>query len=285
MKKIQLGLLGLGRIGKMHAEIIHTHFSDIANISKVFTWDLSQEWMNKHRLSCAASSSEVINSPDIDAIIIATPTNTHFEYTRLAMKAGKYVFCEKPGAQTIEEIDELILLEGIFGKFVQIGFNRRYDPNMMKIYNHIKNNKIGNIHNINIINYDPKRPDLNFVVNSGGLFVDFNIHDFDSIFFLSGSKIKQIQSLGTCAIQPELSKYNDIDTAILNIELENGALATILSSREAVYGYDQRVEVFGEKGAINMDNSIESNISISDAQGIKGDNPYPNFHIYYCLLN
>ena len=195
------------------------------------------------------------------------------EQTSTASKAGKHVFCEKPVDLTIEKIRKTAEVAAETGKKLQIGFNRRFDHNHGKVQSLAANGTLGNIELIKITSRDPEPPSPEYAASSGGLYIDMMIHDFDMAMFLAGCDVKEVYAMGTSLVDPRIGEAGDVDTAIVTLTFENGALGVIDNSRRAAYGYDQRVEVFGSLGMAAGENDGDSTVRVSTAAGIMSDKP------------
>lgn len=276
MTKYQIALIGCGRIGKMHHDLIQS--LDNVEIRYIVDDHLANDFPTSAEIVETKQLDTVLSDPTIKAVVIATPTSTHVSLIKKAAEYGKAIFCEKPVSLDIQELKEVkSILEKCQVKF-QVGLNRRFDPDFSQIKKQIEEGQLGKVHMIKITNRDPKRPEMRFVKNSGGLFFDFNTHDFDMVNFLTDQKICQVYALGGALIEPELEKYNDIDTTIISLKLADGSLAVIDASRETNYGYDQRLEVFGEKGMLKVGNFNESNtVKISEKTNTETEAPYYDF--------
>jgi myo-inositol 2-dehydrogenase/D-chiro-inositol 1-dehydrogenase len=288
-KKIRAGLIGAGRIGKMHAENI---LSRIPNVDLHTIADLrpDKSWARELGISTIAESTEeLLADPAIKAVVIATPSATHVEMICKAAEYGKNIFCEKPVAFDPHEILKAIKTANENQVILQVGFNRRFDPDFLSIKNTINDGQIGQPHIIKITNRDPKRPDPKFIPDSGGLFMDFCIHDFDIIRFLCDCEVEEVFVMGAVLVDPLIGELGDIDTALLTLKLENGTLAVIDVSRETNYGYDQQIEVFGDKGSIRAPNTRPIQTFLSTATGVYYNKPHYSFteryaEAYVCEL-
>ena len=205
--------------------------------------------------------------------MICSSTDTHSIISLEAIKAGKHIFCEKPVDHSLEKIKKVQKeLEGKNIKF-QVGFNRRFDHNFSAVKKAISNNKIGDIHCLKITSRDPEPPNPEYVKLSGGMLMDMTIHDFDMVRFLTGKEVEEIYVNHAVLVDKEIGKQGDIDTALISIKMKDGSLALIDNSRKAVYGYDQRVEVFGSCGMLSTSNDTESTLCMSTEQGIIKEKP------------
>ncbi|MDZ7260920.1 MAG: Gfo/Idh/MocA family oxidoreductase, partial [candidate division KSB1 bacterium] len=201
----------------------------------------------------------------------------HVNLIKATAQTRKHIFCEKPIAFKPEVVNEAIEAVTAAGVMLQVGFNRRFDPDFRRVREVVQSGKIGTPHIIKITNRDPVRPSLDFIPQSGGLFMDFSIHDFDTLRFVSGSEVEEIYAAGAALIDPEIEKLGDIDTALITLKLTSGALCIIDLSRETNYGYDQQLEVFGSKGSIVARNTTPTNTMLSTADGVFTDKPHYSF--------
>ena len=274
--KIKVGIIGAGRIGKVHAQSIAYHIpeAEVVAVSDPFINAEIESFMKNIGVKKITKDyRDIINDPEIDAVLVCSPTATHSQYSIEAAEAGKHIFCEKPVDMDVERIKETIAAVEKAGVKFQVGFNRRFDHNFMKVKNLVKEGKIGDIHTVRITSRDPAPPPAEYVKASGGLFMDMTIHDFDMARFLSGSEVEEVFAYGAVLVNPEIGKAGDIDTAVITLKFANGALGIIENSREAVYGYDQRVEVFGNKGAVAVSNDTPSSAVLSTKEGVTGEKP------------
>jgi len=275
--QIVTGLIGAGRIGKMHAQNIITHIPDVF-LKAVADPKLDKSWAERMGIPvCSLDEYTILNDPEVEAVVIATSSTAHVALVCAAAQAGKQIFCEKPIAFKPEAVSEAISAVKSAGVKLQVGFNRRFDPDFAAVKEAVASGKIGTPHIIRITNRDPIRPDPAFIPDSGGLFMDFSIHDFDTVRFMSGSEVEEVYAAGAVLIDPEIERLGDIDTALITLQLTGGALCIIDNSRETNYGYDQQVEVFGSKGSISARNTTPTNTVWSTADGVFTDKPHPSF--------
>ena len=273
---VNLGIIGFGRIGKVHAESLTKYILN-ASLKSVSDPFIGEEDI-KYAKSIGVENiykdyTKILDDPEIEAVLICSSTDTHSKISIEALRAGKHVFCEKPIDLNIDKIKE-VLEEVKKSKLkFQVGFNRRFDHNFRAIKDVVQSGKIGDPHIIKVTSRDPEVPPIEYVKVSGGIFLDMTIHDFDIVRYLSGSEIEEVYAMGNTLIDPSIGKVGDIDTAIITLKLENGALAVIDNSREAVYGYDQRAEVFGSEGAISIGNDFNSTAVVSTSDGIVSEKP------------
>lgn len=256
MTQINLAVIGCGRMGKMHIQNLQRFHKHIC-LEAVVDAKPDHDWLAPYKVPLITSDlHQVLNTTSIDAVLIAAPSSEHVSLIQQAAKAKKAIFCEKPIALTLEGIQlaRAAVLENDVK--CQVGFNRRFDPSFKKVREHFLKGDLGTLYSVRITNRDPRRPNLAFIPQSGGLFLDFNVHDFDTLRFVTDKPIEEIQAFGSNLIDPEIGKLGDIDTAIISCTLAGGGLASIDASREAVYGYDQRLEVLGSKGSMTAENQV-----------------------------
>jgi myo-inositol 2-dehydrogenase/D-chiro-inositol 1-dehydrogenase len=216
---------------------------------------------------------EILSDPAVDAVAICSPTDTHAQMIVEAAQAGKHIFCEKPIAYDLAKIDEALAAAQKAGVKLQIGFNRRFDPNFRQVHAMVAEGKIGQPHILRITSRDPAPPPIEYVKVSGGIFFDMTIHDFDMARYLMGSDVDELFVAGGVMVDPKIGEVGDIDTAIITLRFKNGAIGTIDNSRKAVYGYDQRVEVFGSGGMVAAFNNTQDNNVYSNAEGVHSAKP------------
>ena len=275
MKKLKIGLVGAGRIGNVHAQSVTYHIpeAEIVMVTDVYE-PAARKLAEKFCIpACSTNYIDIVNNPEIDAVLVCSPTTTHAEIAIAAMKAGKHVFCEKPVDLTVEKIRKTAEVAEETGVKLQIGFNRRFDHNHGKVRKLVKEGVIGNVEIIKITSRDPEPPSPEYAASSGGLFIDMMIHDFDMAMFLAGCDVKEVYASGTSLVDKRIGEAGDVDTAIVTLIFENGALGVIDNSRRAAYGYDQRVEVFGSLGMAAGENDTDSTVKVSGAAGVVGDKP------------
>ena len=272
---IRIGIVGAGRIGHVHAESVTYHIPE-AEIAMVT--DVVEE--NARKLAerfgipkYSADYRDLISDPDIDAVLVCSPTPTHAEISIAAMKAGKHVFCEKPVHTSLEKIREVAETEKETGRKLQIGFNRRFDHNHRAVQRAVREGILGKVELIKITSRDPEPPSPEYAASSGGLYIDMMIHDFDMAMFLADSDVTEVYAMGTSLVDKRIGEAGDVDTAIVTLTFANGALGVIDNSRRAAYGYDQRVEVFGSLGMAADENDGDSTVKISTAGGVVGEKP------------
>lgn len=273
---IQIGIIGAGRIGKVHLQSISTQVKNarVKAIADPFINDETRDYIKSYGVKeIYADYKEILADPDIDAVLVCSSTDTHAAISIEAIEAGKHVFCEKPVDHSPEKINAVKkALEGKNLKF-QVGFNRRFDHNFAAIRAAVDAGKIGDPHIVKITSRDPEPPNPAYIKVSGGIFLDMTIHDFDMACFLVNSQVDEIYVNSAVLVDPAIGEQGDVDTAIITMKMKNGALAVIDNSRRAAYGYDQRAEVFGSKGMVATSNDTLSSAVIADANGVTGEKP------------
>jgi len=273
---VTVGIIGAGRIGKVHTQ-------SICNIVKNATIKtIADPFMNEETAAWAKSLGvtnttkdyqEILADPEIQAVLICSSTNTHSPISVEAIKAGKHVFCEKPIDHDIDKIKDVIEALKENPIKYQVGFNRRFDHNFEAVRNAVAAGKIGDPHIIRVTSRDPEPPSAEYAAVSGGMFLDMTIHDFDMVRYLAGCDAEEIYVQSAVLVDPAIGEAGDVDTAVITIKMENGAIAVIDNSRRAAYGYDQRAEVFGSKGMVATANDTESSAVLSTADGVTGEKP------------
>ncbi|MBW9091111.1 inositol 2-dehydrogenase [Rhizobium wenxiniae] len=269
---LKIGLLGAGRIGRVHAINIANHArSQLVAVSDV-NEDAARSLADAYGAK-AVSSEAILADASIDAVLIATSTDTHSDLIEKATAAGKAVLCEKPVDLSLERAQRCLNSVHGTGVPVMIGFNRRFDPNFSAIKASITAGEIGKPELLSITSFDPAPPPVAYVKVSGGLFRDMMIHDFDMANFLMGDAPKTVHAAGTSIVDPEIGKAGDVDTAVVTLTYADGRIAVIKNSRRAVYGYDQRVEVLGSEGLLSAGNVLENTVSKATKQGVTSAKP------------
>ncbi|MCJ8308629.1 MAG: inositol 2-dehydrogenase [Rhizobiaceae bacterium] len=269
---LKVGLLGAGRIGNVHAEAIVAHRdSQLVAVSDVFAENA--ERLAAHYGAQVASSDAIIADPDIDAVLIATSTDTHSDFIEAATEAGKAVLCEKPVDLDLERARQCKAAADKTGKPVMVGFNRRFDPNFQALKSAADAGEIGKAELLSIASFDPAPPPVDYIKVSGGLFRDMMIHDFDMANFIMGDLPETISAVGSSIVDQQIGEAGDVDTAIVTMSYADGRLAVIRNSRRAAYGYDQRVELLGSKGMLQVENMLENSLIKSTEGGVTGAKP------------
>ena len=257
MNKIRTLIIGLGRIGKIHLGNLQA-IDEVEIVGICDPTDEAKVFSNKAGLTFYQKDfTDVAGEVQADAIVICSPTDTHANYVSIAAKKGIDVFCEKPLDLSLEKVKEVLKTVNESKIKLMLGFNRRFDSEFQSVKEKIIKGHIGDIHTIKITSRDPSPPPINYIKSSGGMFLDMTIHDFDMIRYLTNKEIVEVYAKGDALVNPEIAKAGDIDTAIINLTFEDGSMAVIDNCRKAVYGYDQRVEVFGSKGMVQSKNKFD----------------------------
>ena len=275
MKQLNIGIIGAGRIGKVHMQSItyNVPTAKVLGITDVFK-DGLQELADKYGIEKVyADYKEMLADKDIDAVLVCSSTDTHADISIEAAKAGKHIFCEKPVDLTPEKVQAVIDAVAKAGVKLQVGFNRRFDHNFAHVRSLINEGKVGNLELIKITSRDPEPPPAEYAAVSGGMFLDMTIHDFDMARFLAGSEVTEVYANATCLVDPAIGEAGDVDTAVISLKFANGAVGVIDNSRRAAYGYDQRIEVFGSKGAAVASNDTPTNVVFMGDEGVVADKP------------
>jgi len=274
-EKLNVGIIGAGRIGKVHAENLAFRVPEARALAIT---DLTREAAERVGARCgiptvATSVEQILGDLAIKAVLICTSTDTHADLIVRAARAGKHIFCEKPIAHSLAQIDTALAAVQQAGVKLQIGFNRRFDPNFSRVRSAVAGGEIGSPRLLHIISRDPAPPPISYVKVSGGIFLDMTIHDFDMARFLIGDEVEEIYTAAGVMIDPAIGAAGDLDTALMVLRFRNGVIGTIDNCRQAVYGYDQRVEILGSAGKIATENCYPNQATISTAQSVQRDLP------------
>lgn len=275
MKMVKIGIIGAGRIGKVHAQSITNNVPNatVAAISDVYLEGAKAVAEAFGIPKVTADYREILSDPEIDAVMVCSPTATHAQISMEAARAGKHIFCEKPVDMTVEKILETKKVIEETGVKMQIGFNRRFDHNFRHIHELRKSGALGDVEIVKITSRDPEPPSSEYVKGSGGMFLDMTIHDFDMARYQAGSEVVEVFAKGAVLVDPAIGEAGDIDTAVITLKFANGAIGIIDNCRRAAYGYDQRVEVFGSKGAAAAENDTPTNVKVMTADTVSSDKP------------
>ncbi len=274
---VRIGILGCGRIGQVHARTLRA--LDTAQVVAVS--DFFPEAAEKLAKACGAdvrSTDEIIASDDIDAVVVGTPTDTHFAIIEAAAKAGKAIFCEKPVDMSADNIRKLITVVNAAKVPFFTAFNRRFDPNFANAQKRIVAGEIGSVEIVTILSRDPSPPPISYIKSSGGIFRDMMIHDLDMARFLLGEEPVSVFAVGSALVDPEIGKAGDVDTAAVTLTTASGKICQISNSRRATYGYDQRIEIHGSKGMLRAANVLENTVDVATADGFRAA-PTLNFFL------
>ena len=276
-KKVNIAAIGTGRMGSVHVrnlvrQIPEANLAAICDIRLEIAQTVADE-LGIERV--VRDYHELLADKDIEAVLIATSTDTHAQIIKDAALAGKHIFCEKPLALDLASIDEALAAAKKAKVKLQVGFNRRFDKSFQRVREIVASGEIGFPCILRITNRDPEFPKLEFMRVSGGMFLDMTIHDFDMARFQIG-EVEEIYATGSVLLNPELKEFGDIDTNVVTLKFANGAVGAIDNSRKAVYGYDQRLEVFCSNGTAMAGNESENTIKKGDTQGFHSAPP-PHF--------
>jgi myo-inositol 2-dehydrogenase/D-chiro-inositol 1-dehydrogenase len=278
VKKFCVGVIGAGRIGKLHIENLLRKIPDI-KLKAVADINLNaqmKEWAEMVGIpKITKDTNEIFKDSEIDTVVITSSTDTHAKFIQEAAKAKKQIFCEKPIDTNVKRIKDTLAVVKKEGVNLMVGFNRRFDRNFMRVHETTASGQIGTPQIIKVTSRDPAPPPIVYIKVSGGIFLDMTIHDWDMARFQAGSEVDEVYASGAVLIDPDIGKAGDIDTAVAILKFRNGALGIIDNSRQAVYGYDQRVEVFGSKGCVMADNEPTNTVKVYTAENTNMDKiPY-----------
>ena len=280
MKRIKFAILGMGRIGKVHADTIQANSNaELAAIHDPINNEINRL---QKRYSCQQMSlDDITNNDQIKGVLICTPTDTHVDLIKRFLYTKKAVFCEKPLDLNLRKVKKLVQLVSESKSQVMLGFNRRFDPHFAKLKAHLTKKKIGVIEQITITSRDPNPPTIEYIKQSGGIFKDMAIHDLDMAVFLADEKIHSITALGSDFVGKKIEQAGDYDTATILMRTISGKQISIINSRRATYGYDQRVEVHGSKGSLKVNNPTLSEIELAKEAGTTKDRLHHFFMTRY----
>jgi myo-inositol 2-dehydrogenase/D-chiro-inositol 1-dehydrogenase len=271
MKDITVGIFGAGRIGQVHGN----NLLQMPGVTLKAVIDPLVDFKDWPPRSVATGKEpeQILGDDGIDAVLVCSPTPTHAELTEGAARAGKHVFCEKPIDLDPDRIRRTLEVVDRAGVKLQVGFNRRFDPSFARVRRAVTDGEVGEVQIVKITSRDPEAPPVSYVRDSGGIFLDMTIHDFDMVRFLTGKEVAEVFAVGAVLIDRAIGEAGDVDTAVSSLVMSDGALAVIENSRQAVYGYDQRVEVFGSAGSAEAGNETPNRVTVSGAGGVRADNP------------
>lgn len=274
-KTLNVGIIGAGRIGKVHASTLAYRIPSarvlaIADVNVA----AAKQFAAQFSIPNVSDNAEaLLENKDIEAVLICSVTGTHAKFAEAAASAGKHIFCEKPIALDLDAIDQALATVAKAGVKLQVGFNRRFDANFARVRQAIVSGEIGTPALLHIISRDPGPPPISYVKASGGMFLDMTIHDFDMSRFLIGADVEEIYTQAGITVDPAIGEAGDVDTAVVMMKYANGVIGTIDNCRRASYGYDQRVEVLGSRGAIATSNNYPNAATLSDAASVRRDLP------------
>lgn len=278
MEKVKIGLIGAGRMGRLHGENLAHAVSnaELYAVADPFLNEASKEWavsMGVDADKCYKDPKDILEDPKVDAVFICSSTDTHAALIKESAKAGKDIFCEKPIHHDLEEIHAALKEVEKAGVKLQIGFVRRFDHNHKAVRDTVASGKLGEPCVVKVTSRDPDHQPMEYIRTSGGIFIDMTIHDFDMVRYLSGSEVTEVTAYGAVCENEEYADMNDVDTAIVLMKFENGALGVIDNSRASHYGYDQRSEVQCQKGCVTTGNDLENEAVILSADGVSSAKP------------
>lgn len=270
-------LIGCGRMGRTHAA--HIHFSPYANLYSVVdsVQENAEAVANQYGAKVCNSVEEALKDSKVDAVVIVTSTATHANLIMTAARAGKAIFCEKPIDLDLTRTDQCLDVVDEYQIPLFVAFNRRFDPSFRSLKDRIDQGLIGPIEMVSLSSRDAPFPDISYLRTSGGMFKDMTIHDFDMVRWLLKEEPVEVYATGSCLIDKRLEEFGDVDTAMITLKTESGAICHIDNSRRSAYGYDQRIEVFGPKGMLRAHNIAPTNVEYSNEIGVHSDNPHPSF--------
>lgn len=272
---VNIGIIGAGRIGKVHADALTRRIpaANVLAIADVYE-NAAQAAAREFGIPQASGDYRmVLTNDEIEAVVICSSTDTHSQFITEAAQAGKHIFCEKPIDFDLGRIDAALAAADEAGVLLQIGFNRRFDPNHARVKQAVENGEIGTPHLLHIISRDPAPPPIEYIKVSGGIFLDMTIHDFDMARFIVGAEVEEIYAAAGVMVDPAIGAAGDVDTAMITLKFANGVIGVIDNSRQAVYGYDQRLEIFGSQGSASTGNWYPNAVTISDGQSVRRDLP------------
>lgn len=273
MSKIKIGVAGAGRIGKIHIDNILQNFPNVEIVLVADPSDEGAAYVEGKNLPISRDFNDIVDHKAIEAVIICSPTDTHANFVELAAQAAKHIFCEKPLDLSLKQVQKTLGIVEKSGVKLMLGFNRRFDPNFLKIKSMVDAGQVGDPQILKITSRDPGPPPISYIHVSGGLFMDMAIHDFDMARYIMNKEVVEVYSRAAVLVDPAIGEAGDIDTALTTLTFEDGTMANIDNCRKAVYGYDQRLEVFGSGGMAKVDNNYPDNHQFFGADGVQGSLP------------
>ncbi len=269
---IDICQFGAGRIGKIHAANIAAHPGARLRYVVDVNHEAATELANAYGADVVDAGAALADS-GVGAVVVASSTDTHADVAAAAARAGKAIFCEKPIDLDISRVDSCLSVLKENGASMFVGFNRRFDPSLAALHDAVRDGRVGKVEMVCITSRDPAPPPLDYIKISGGLFRDMMIHDFDMARWLLGEDPVEVFATGSCLVDPAIGEAGDIDTALVTLKTGSGALCQIGNSRRAVYGYDQRIEVLGDKGMLRAENKLPTTVENATAEGTITDPP------------
>jgi myo-inositol 2-dehydrogenase/D-chiro-inositol 1-dehydrogenase len=275
--KVKIAVIGTGRMGSVHVRNIARLIPEAELVAVCdIRLEVAQAVADELGIQRVVRDyHELLADPSIEAILIATSTNTHAFIMKDVAASGKHIFCEKPLALNLPDIDQALEVVAKAGVKLQVGFNRRFDKSFQRVRAIVASGEIGRPCILRITNRDPEVPAMEFMRVSGGMFLDMSIHDFDMARFQVG-EVEEVYATGGVLIEPELHEFGDIDTNVITLKFANGAVGAIDNSRKSVYGYDQRLEVFCSNGTAMANNEAEDTTVKGSPAGLLSAKP-PHF--------
>jgi myo-inositol 2-dehydrogenase / D-chiro-inositol 1-dehydrogenase len=273
---IKIGIIGAGRIGKLHAENIAYSMPEakIVAIADLNMTSAIEAWAKSLGVEKVMKDpAALIADQDIQAVLICSSTDTHADFVVKCAQAGKHIFCEKPVDLSVAKVRAALDAVAKAGVKLQVGFNRRFDHNFRRVHEHVASGDVGDVQIVKITSRDPAPPPPAYVAVSGGIYLDMMIHDFDMARFQAGSDVVEVFAAGAVLVDKAIGEAGDVDTTIVTLRFANGALGVIDNSRKAAYGYDQRLEVFGSKGAAVAENDGPNQVKFLGEAGVSSDKP------------
>ncbi|HEY4161496.1 MAG TPA: inositol 2-dehydrogenase [Dongiaceae bacterium] len=270
---LEIALIGAGRIGQIHGRNIAQH----ADVHLRWVADANIEAAGKFAKELDAEATgdamKAITDKAVDAVVICSPTDAHAEQIEAAAQAGKAIFCEKPIDLSLERVDRCLAAVRKAGVIMMIGFNRRFDASFGAVHQGIRDGKVGKLETVIVTSRDPAPPPIGYIKQSGGLFRDMMIHDFDMMRWLLGEAPTEVYATASCMVDPAIGQAGDVDTAMVMLKTASGAIGQISNSRRSVYGYDQRIEAFGSKGMLQAGNRTPTTVEFSGETNVARDKP------------
>jgi len=273
---LNIGILGCGRIGQVHGATLQSMTTARAAAVSDFVPEAADALAAKLGAK-VMTSEEILRDPGIDAVIIGTPTTTHYDLIHEAAANGKAIFCEKPVDLSVDRIRDCLAVVKKAGVPFMTAFNRRFDPSFAHLQKQIADQVIGNVEIVTILSRDPSPPPIGYIKTSGGIFRDMMIHDLDMAWFLLGEEPIELTAAASCLVDPEIGTAGDFDTAVVTLKTASGKLCQISNSRRATYGYDQRIEVHGSAGMLRAENMLEHSVELATGQGFRSAATQPFF--------
>jgi myo-inositol 2-dehydrogenase/D-chiro-inositol 1-dehydrogenase len=266
--RVNIAVIGTGRMGSVHVRNLARKIPE-ANLVALcdLRLEVAQELADELGIKRVVRDyNELLVDKSIDAILIATNTDTHAHIVQDVARAGKHIFCEKPPALDLADVDAMLAAVEQAGVKLQLGFNRRFDKSFQRVHEIVASGEIGHPCMVHIVARDPEPPSIEFTRTSGGMFFDMTIHDFDMARYQCGD-VEEVYAIGNVLVAPDYKQFGDLDTTIVTLKFKNGAIGEIDNSRQAVYGYDQRLEVFCSNGSAQAENESEHTVVKADKQG------------------